>query len=155
MTESTSFLDSFLNKCRSTYLQFAPGKLSCDHHDYSTQNNWLNLTYGIAHPRGIDDVFIRLDKQKLTVDILPGKAESIYLVTDRGGRWISLIEEERSDAKSENFELLPNCPPPSLSQKEILDAEKYAKALYALVESKKDLLKVLLAKAVVNTRIKN
>lgn len=88
---SKPFLLNFCQEVQAVYLQNSPGLLRRTWVELDQDNHALTFRFGIAHPRGVDEMGIRFIGCDITVDFLPGAAITPLCILDKYGlRWIKL-----------------------------------------------------------------
>lgn len=136
------FIQRFLHTFRDVYKKHAPGMFRKNTYKLSLPDRHINIIYGIAHPRGFDDIYIRLEKNEIMIDIGFGKSGPVCLVNSKGLCWAEELEDELS---TESFFLTT----------EKQESETLARALYDVAIEKQDFLKVFLLGAIASTQKPN
>lgn len=130
-----SFYEEFSTRIRRIYENHTPGYLRHDV-DCDCRSQFLNFTFNISHPRGDDDVFIRLvGIGDFALDLHPGLGADAFCMADKFGvRWIPLSGES------------------SLTEPEKVQIERILQAMYAACETKREVLAMLLKEFPVQRR---
>lgn len=115
--EEKQFQD-LVGKITSTYSTYAPGQIWRVVPSIDKNNKTLDILLRIGHSRGIDKIFITVEDSFLEVAFQPGdKAPAVCLKSNREKLlWVPLKETAQN----------------SISQAEVLGAEKIVESVYSL-----------------------
>lgn len=120
------FSEVLLSRIKGAYLRHAPGGLKKTLVRIDPGTRILCLEFCTNHPRGTDEIYLRVIGNYISVDFSPGARLPLCLFDEQGMRWVC------TDV------------PTTLTKSEKTDVESITRAIYGLAQEKKALLKLLL-----------
>lgn len=89
-----TFLQNFGAYIQQAHADFFPNQLHATDVELDPAYGWINIRFGVAHKRQVDELYIRLFHADLGIDFSLGAQLPTCIVDSAGTRWIEFDTQD-------------------------------------------------------------